>query len=141
MDGLHDDFCQLIVCLDRGGQSFFGGAALEGQGAVVIKLIQNHAQGVGIHSHIHGSHGIKQFRRRINAVILLRQGCVTQGVQGQEAQVANAVFFLVGQENVGGLQIHIQGTGLPTDGQRIAHIQTQIHRFQMGNRIVADIPL
>ena len=137
-NGLHDDLRDLVVGVAGGGKRFLGSPVPERQLTVVVDLVQQHAQGIGIHGLIEGIHGIVDFRGGIGADVLFRQGSELQGVQLHKAQIADAVFLILGQEDVGGLQIHIQVSGPAADGQGGAKIQAQIHRLLMGHQIAAQ---
>ena len=103
VNGPHDDLRDLVVGVDGRGEGFAGGFVLEGQAAVVIELIENHAHGVGVRRLVQRGHGVVQLRGRIGAAVLVRQGRVAQSVQRDEAQVADVVALFLGQEDVGGL--------------------------------------
>ena len=139
VNGLHDDLRDLVVGIDGRGERFVGRLVLEGQTAVVVKLIEDHAHGVGIRRFVQRGHSVVQLWGRIGAAVLVRQGRVAQSVQRDEAQVADAVALFLGQEDVGGLQVHVQASRLTADGERGAQVKTKIDRFQMGDRIAADV--
>ena len=141
MNGLHNDLGQFIVCLSRRGKRLFRGFPLEGQAAVIVQLVQDHAEGVGVRGHVNRGHGIIQFRRCIGTVIFLRQCGIAQGIDFDEAEIADPVFFPVGKEYIGGLQIDIQGACLAAHGQCVAQIQAQVHSLQMCHGMMADITL
>ena len=128
----HNDLRQLVVGIQGRGKGLFRGAAVEGQLTIIIQLVQNHAHSIGIRREIEGIHGVPQFRRGVVAAIPVRNGSVFHGVQGNETQIADAVFFLVREVNIAGLQIHIQRPGLTAHGQRGAEIQSQVNGLQMG---------
>ena len=139
VNGLHDDLRDLVVGIDGRRKGFVRRFALEGQAAVVVELIEDHANGVGVRRFVQRGHGVVQLRGRIGTAVLVRQGRVAQRVQRDEAQIADAVAFFLGQEDVGGLQVHIQASRLTADGERGAQVKTKIDRFQMGDRIAADV--
>ena len=139
MNGLHDDFRQLVVRVHRRGKRFLRGLVPERQLTVIVKLIQNHANSVGICRQIQGRHGIKQLRRGIGALVFLRQRRITQRVQRDKAKIADAVLFFVRNKDVGGFQRYIQGPGLSALCQSAAQIQPQVHGFQLGHGTAAQV--
>ena len=85
VNGLHDDLRDLVVGIDGRGERFVGRLVLEGQTAVVVKQIEDHAHGVGVRRFVQRGHGVVQLRGRIGASVLVRQGRVAQRVQWDEA--------------------------------------------------------
>ena len=126
VNGFHDDLRDLVVGIDGRGERFVGRLVLEGQAAVVVELIEDHAHGVGVRRFVQRGHGVVQLRGRIGTAVLVRQGRVAQRVQRDEAQIADAVAFFLGQEDVGGLQVHVQASRLTADGERGAQVKTKI---------------
>ncbi len=137
MDGLHDDLCDLIVGIAGTGQFFGRGLVLEGEIAVIVDLVQQHAQGVGIRGFVNGIHGIMKFRCGVLADKLGRQGVELQRIQLYKTQITDAEFPFVGHKDIGRLQVHIHVTGAAADSQGGAEIQTQVHSLQMGHEIAA----
>ena len=80
-----------------------------------------------------------KFRRRIGAQVLGGQGGILQGSHGDEAQVTNPVFLILGDIDIGGPQVRIQVTSVPADGQGGTQIQTQIDSAEMGHGIATHI--
>ena len=120
--GFVDDFCHFVICVGR-GRGFLGGDHAAGGELTVVKhLIQDHAGGIGIHGVIQGRICVADLGSGPAATAAVGQGSVLQRVQPYKAQIANVIFLLTGKENVIGLQIHIEISGLAAGSQRGADL-------------------
>ena len=81
------------------------------------------------------------FRGDVEAAAPVRQGRELQRVQGHKAQIPNIEILLAFQENVAGLQIHIQITGFPADSQGGAQVNTHIDRGKMSHGTLTELTL
>ena len=136
--GFQQDPGHFLIGSIGGGQ---GLGQILGQSAVVEDLIKDHAQGVSISGTVQHGEIVQQLRGRITAAVFFRHGGIFHGVQGGKAQVADFIFLLVGNENVGWLQIDVHHPGLAAGSQRGTDIDAQVHRFQVGNRVAVHITL
>ena len=144
-DGLCDDGGHLLVGTDGGGHALAAGqpripigallVGFEGQLACVVDLIEDQAQGVGVHGGVQGGIGIGHLGGGVDAAVALGQGRVGQHIHRHEAQVADAVLLILEHVDVLGLQVHIQPSGLPAHGQGGAHVDAQVHGAQVGHGI------
>ena len=141
MAGLHDDLGHLLVSIGGRCQFFHRGLILEGQNAVVVDLIQDQTQCVSIGGAVDGGEHIVQLRCGVAAAVLAGQSGILDGIQADEAQIADLVILVVGNEDVVGLQIHVQMTGTAAGGQGCAQVQTQIDSFQMGHGTLLQMTL
>ena len=123
IQGFQNDLRQLIVRIDGGREAFLRGLVPVGQLAVIIELVEDHAHGIGIRGEIQGLHGVEELRGRIPALVFFRQGGIAQLVQRDKAQVTDAVLLLVGNEDISGLQSHIQRACLTAHRQGGAQIK------------------
>ena len=141
LTGLQQDLCHLIIGIDGRGQDVFGGVLHLRQLAVVENLVQNQTQSVGIHGGVGAVHFVLQFRSGIGAAVLGRQGSQIQTFQFHQTQITDPVFPVVGDEDVGGLQIRVDPAGPAGGGQGIANVNTQINGTQVSHGVPADILL
>ena len=110
-----------------------------GQLTVVVDLVEDQTQGIGVQGGVGAEHFVLKFRSGVGAAVLGGQCSQIQTGQGHQTQIADAVFPVFGNEDVGRLQIHIDPSGPAGGGQGIAHIDTQIQGTQLGHIIPADI--
>ena len=150
-DGLGDDGSHVGIGADGSGHALAGTELLKpvgllfgigiGERAVIVDLIEDQTQGVGVHGGIQAGVGVGNLRRGIDAAAALGQGGIGQHIHGLEAQVTDAVFLIVEQIDVLRLQIHIEPSGLPAHRQGGAHVDAQVHGAQVGHAVAAQIAL
>ena len=99
-NGLHDDLCDLVVGVQRSGQGRLGGIGFAGKLTVIEHLIEDHAGGVGIDRLIQCGKGVILIRGSIRTAVFAGKAGVLETVQLDKAQITDAVFPVIGYENV-----------------------------------------
>ena len=84
---------------------------------------------------------VPDLRGSVGAQGLLRQGQHGKVLHPGKAQIADAVLLLVGDKHVLRLQVDAHEALVSGNRRRRTQVQSQIHRRQVGDDFLAEVPL
>ena len=68
--------------------------------SLVVNLVQDHADSIGIHSLVQDFHVILYFRRCIAAAVFTGKGSIGQGIQLDKAKITDSILLFPGKEDI-----------------------------------------